>query len=99
MEIPAIVLSHNDKPYKLESFSVKSDGVSNVMCISAVYRKMKFFEKKYGALKLRSCSEMIDVQEDGIRVGWDSPHYSDPFCKTIQVCFSIVPNRGVVFYN
>lgn len=99
MEIPAIVLSTNDKPYKLESFSVKSDGLSNVIYISAVYRKMKLFEKKDGALKLKACREMIDTPKEGMCVWWGSPHYSDPFCKTIQVDFSIVPNRGRVLYD
>lgn len=98
MDIPEVVLGPNDEPYRLKNVSVKSDGVSNMMFLICIYRKASHWNKSE-AVRLRTCRKMVDKREDGIYVAWTSPRWADSGCKTIQVTFIIVPNKGRVLYG
>lgn len=100
MDIPKVVLSSNNRPYKLDGVSVCSDKESNLVLVNAIYRKMGFLENKIGARRLAKCKNLLDCLEEGISIAWDTPHYLDPSLKTISVMWSIIPNNGrIVYFN
>jgi len=100
MDIPKMIHGPGLKLYKLENVSVTSDEHSNVIRLTATYRKKRFFEKAEKVERIyNSKGEMKKIPSDGISVASELMGWASPDCTKVSALFTIVPNNGMLVYN